>query len=66
MQRINTMLDWIIKNKEWLFSGVLVAVIGSVGKWLCSKRSRGTSSNPVQQVHTGSGDNVAGDKNINR
>ena len=59
------MLEWIMKNKEWLFSGVAVAVIGAGIGWLRSKRDSGTPGNSVQQVHTGSGDNVGGDKNVN-
>ncbi|WPD23711.1 MAG: hypothetical protein SD837_03925 [Candidatus Electrothrix scaldis] len=74
------MLDWVMKNKEWLFSGVVVAVIGAVIGWLRSKRGAGESGvgsnnragrdqtitidNSVHQTHSGSGDNVAGDKII--
>jgi hypothetical protein len=60
------MLEWIMKNKEWVFSGIGVAALSVIIGWLRSKRGSGTSGNSVQQVHTGSGDNVAGDKNVNR
>lgn len=59
------MLDWILKNKEWLFSGVAVSVPLAIIGWLCSKRKGedGKASTPsVNQIHSGSGDNVAGNK----
>lgn len=59
------MLDWIVANKEWLFEGVGVAVPLAVIGWLCSKRKGedGKASTPsVQQTHSGTGDNVIGDK----
>ncbi len=72
------MLDWIIANKNWLFSGVAVAVPLAIIGWLYSKRGKGESTigsnnragrdqtvtidNSVQQTHSGDGDNVAGNK----
>ncbi len=74
------MLDWIIENKEWLFSGVAVAVPLAIIGWLYSKRGKGESNigsnnragrdqtvtidNSVQQRHSGDGDNVGRDKII--
>lgn len=29
-------MDWLLKNMEWIFSGIGVAVVG----WLISRRSR--------------------------
>ncbi|MCI5114995.1 MAG: hypothetical protein D3921_14370 [Candidatus Electrothrix sp. AW1] len=52
------MLAWIIENKEWLFSGVLVAVIGAVIGWLRSKQSKG-------EINIGSRNNAKGDQHIN-
>lgn len=64
------MLDWIRENKEWLFSGVAVAVPLAIIGWLCSKRSKDDSKGgptepttySVKQKHSGSGDNVGRDK----
>ena len=72
------MVDWIIENKEWLFSGVAVAVPLAIIGWTFSKRSKGESNigssnragrdqsitidKSVHQTHSGDGDNVAGDK----
>ena len=63
------MLDWIIENKQWLFSGVAVAVplaiigwLRGVGKPQCKKTEKGGPS--VHQTHSGSGDNVGRDKII--
>ncbi len=74
------MLDWIIDNKEWLFSGVAVAIPLAIIGWLYSKRGKGESTigsnnragrdqtitidNSVQQRHSGNGDNVGRDKNV--
>lgn len=33
------MMEWIMENKEWIFSGVGVVVIGAVGRFLYKKRS---------------------------
>lgn len=69
------MLDWIIDNKEWLFSGVGVKIVGviltaliTVAGWLFWKRRKddgrkgvtaGTDKPSVQHINIGSG-NVAG------
>ena len=69
------MLDWILENKEWLFSGVGVKIVGviltaliTVAGWLFWKRRKGDdrksgvtelTSAPVQQINIGSG-NLAG------
>lgn len=66
------MFDWIMENKEWLFSGVGVAVPLAIIGWLCSKRS-GRKSHceeteidnlSVRQTYSVSGDNVGRDKII--
>ena len=36
------MLDWIVQNKEWLLSGIAVAVPIAVVGWLVSRRSSTT------------------------
>jgi len=72
------MFDWIIENKEWLFSGVAVAVPLAIIGWLYSKRGKResnidsnnragrdqtiTNDSSVHLTHSGSGDNVGRDK----
>lgn len=59
------MLDLIMKNIEWVFSGIGVAVLGAVGRWLWSSRKSKagkTSTYSVHQTNSGGGDNVIGDK----
>ena len=59
------MLKLIIDNKEWLFSGVAVAVLGGIGKWLWGRRkseAKKTSTYSVRQTNSGGGDNVGRDK----
>jgi len=64
---LDLIIQKIIQNKEWLFSGIAVAVPLAVIGWLGSKRKSEadkTSTYSVQQTHNGSGDNVVGNKNI--
>jgi hypothetical protein len=59
------MLEWIIANKDWLFSGVAVAVpLAIIGWWWSSRKSKAgkTSTYSVHQSNSGGGDNVIGDK----
>lgn len=67
------MLDWIIKNTEWLFSGVgvriievILTVFAAIAGWLFLKRSKDerkkTSTYSVHQTNSGGGDNVGRDK----
>jgi len=35
------MIDWLISNKEWVFSGIGVSIAGAIAAWLFS-RSRAT------------------------
>ncbi|CAK8718075.1 hypothetical protein GMJAKD_07295 [Candidatus Electrothrix aarhusensis] len=74
------MLDWIIENKEWFFSGAGVEMVGvvltaliTVAGWLFWKRRKddgrkSKAAEPttysVKQKHSGSGDNVGRDKII--
>ncbi len=67
------MWDWIITNKEWLFSGIGFAAPVAICGWLWPKKGKNKgqseaaapSTASVQQTHSGSGDNVAGNKNVN-
>ncbi len=72
------MFDWIVENKEWLFSGVgfeivriVLIALTAVAGWLFWKRRKGDNRKSgtaeptiysVQQTHSGSGDNVGRDK----
>ena len=67
------MLEWIAANKNWLFEGIGVAVPVAIIGWLFSRRKdkTGKSDGEARQqspimIHTGSGDNIVGDKNINK
>lgn len=63
------MVDLIMEHIQWVFSGIGVFVLGGIGKWLWSKRKNDANKSKgeagtysVQQTHSGSGDNVGGDK----
>ena len=61
------MWDWIMKNKEWLFSGVAVAALTAGIGLLWPEENAPPAPQPgstVQQTHSGSGDNVAGNKTV--
>lgn len=38
-------MDWLLSNKEWLFSGIFVALPLAVLGWLFSKRTSSRSQN---------------------
>jgi len=58
-------MDWLIENKEWLFSGVLVAVPLAVLSWVFGRRS----AKRIQKQRAGAGSTnvqIAGDLRIER
>lgn len=47
------MLEWLLDNKEWLFSGIAIAIpIALVGWWLSTRSNQnqvsGNNSNNIQ------------------
>ena len=42
-------MSWLESNKEWLFSGVLVAVPLAIIGWLVSKKRREGAQNKISQ-----------------
>lgn len=55
-------MNWIVENKEWLFSGVLIAVpLALLGLFVSNKKSKqvqksGSNSNNIQvggDIHIG-------------
>jgi hypothetical protein len=59
------MLDLSTKSIEWIFSGIGVAILGVIAKWLCSKRkneTKETSTYSVHQINIGSGKTVGRDE----
>ena len=76
------MLEWIIENKEWVFSGIGVAALSVIIGWLHSKQGKGEINigsrnsagrdqhinigSSVHQPDNGGGDNVGRDKNSER
>lgn len=44
------MIEWIIENKPWLFSGLAVSIPIAIIGWIISRRRNGT----VQQQKSGS------------
>ena len=55
-------MEWILANKEWLFSGLLVAIPTAVVGWLFARRHLHRSQ--VQKSGNGS-INVQAGRNIN-
>jgi hypothetical protein len=53
MNMINNILNWIVQNKEWIFSGIGVAVI--TGFISILSKNKGTSSK--QTIRSGGGSN---------
>ena len=68
--RINTQfaqgarwMEWIIQNKEWLFSGIGLAIVGGI--WGFFKKKKGNNT-PYQSIKAGDdSNNIQGGKNVN-
>ena len=62
------MLNWIKKNKTWLFSGVAVSLPLALAGWFFTAEPKvelnASSDNSIHQSHTGTGDNIGRDKII--
>ena len=61
-------MDWLLRNSEWVFSGIGVAVLGGFFALLKSRAGANQSvksSSNISQHHSGPGDNVAGNKIVN-
>lgn len=55
------MLDWIVKNVEWVFSGIGVLVISVIGGMVFKKEK-----NANQNISSGDNStNIQGSKNVN-
>jgi predicted tellurium resistance membrane protein TerC len=52
---LNQFMEWLIKNKEWVFSGIGVAVLAWIGGWLFL-RSKSETARKQKQIQR-SGDN---------
>ncbi|MCW5198431.1 tetratricopeptide repeat protein [Desulfobulbus sp. F3] len=64
-QKECVMLDWIMKNKEWVFSGIGVLALTTGYGLFWPEENAPPAPQPgstVQQTHSGTGDNVAGNK----
>ncbi len=60
------MVEWLMDNIEWLFSGVGVVIITFVIGKIWKKNSKAKKNKlHKSQIHSGKGDNVMGDKIIN-
>ena len=63
-------MDWIIANKEWVFSGIGILILtASVGLFrkvkIPSKDDRKEKDSSINiQTHYGTGDLIGGDKKI--
>lgn len=61
---MDDLLSWIIRNKEWLFSGVGVVVVAWIGRIIY----KGRQAAPTQNIRSGSNSTniqVGRDVNIN-
>ncbi len=58
------MLDWLMKNKEWVFSGIGVAVLTAIVGWIWSKKGKDEAGTHITQQSNVNGDNVGRDKII--
>lgn len=55
-------MEWIIENKDWLFSGVLITIPLAVLGWVFTKRTASRSQN---QNSGNNSTNIQADGNVN-
>lgn len=56
-------MEWIIQNKEWLFSGVGLAIIGGIWDFLKKEKP---DNKYYQSINSGNNStNIQGGKNVN-
>lgn len=58
------MPDWITQNKEWLFSGLIVAVAGWIITWIITARYAKKSDQKPPETTAG-GDTLSAGRDIN-
>lgn len=57
------MLDWLIMNKEWVFSGIGVLILGAIVRYILKRKS---NANITQNQTSGkSSINIQGARDIN-
>jgi hypothetical protein len=57
-------MDWLFQNKEWLFSGIAVAIPIAVITWLFFSRLSPSRSQEQKGGHGSTNIQVGGDLNI--
>lgn len=55
-------LEWIIENKEWLFSGLGLSIVGIIGYFL--KRNKENNKNSQTITSGDDSTNIQGGKNV--
>ena len=58
------MLDWLLRNKEWVFSGAGVAAIVGIIGWIRSKRHDGSALHQSQRSGSNS-TNIQAGRDVN-
>lgn len=64
MSNETNLLDWIINNKEWLFSGIGVVVLGGIAALIRRRKSTSTPLQKQKSGHHSSSVQIGGDINI--
>ena len=44
-----TIFDWLTKNIEWLFSGVAVAVVGALWRWIVNRKANNATASGMPE-----------------
>lgn len=57
-------MDWIIENKDWLFSGVAIVAIGTIIRWFKGNNSTPTSKQVQKGGDSSTNIQVGGSLNI--
>lgn len=59
-------IEWICQNKEWIFSGIGVTILGigiAIFKKIFVKRAKNSSKTVINQVNEGTNNTIIGIQN---
>lgn len=59
------MMDWIISNKEWIFSGIGVVILGTILRLFFLKKGNSDSSTNINSNKVDDNSSISNTNNIN-
>lgn len=59
------MIHWINDNKEWIFSGIGVVIVGGIGKLIFDRKKDSTDKGNTYMQHSGDNSTNVQGNNVN-